>query len=269
MIPKIIHYCWFGNSELPDEAKKCIESWKKHCPDYEIKRWDESNYDVKKNQYMKEAYENKKWGFVPDFARLDIIYNYGGIYLDTDVEIIKPLDNFLVNKGYMGFEDDFNVNPGIGFAAEKGLPIIKKMMDTVYQNRSFKKEDGTLDLTASPVLISDFLSACGMKRENSEQMIEGLHVYPKSFFCPIDYETGVYMPSKNTHTIHHFMASWVENEMKMASKNTRRLVKIFGVELGKKLANYINMPLRLKLRIRQNGIKNTLKHFYQKWKNLI
>ena len=120
MIPKIIHYCWFGGTEIPEADQKCMASWRKYCPDYTIMRWDESNYDYTKNQYMREAYEAKKWGFVPDFARLDIVYTYGGIYLDTDVEIIRNIDDLLVNSAYMGFESGgAAVNPGLGFGAEK------------------------------------------------------------------------------------------------------------------------------------------------------
>ena len=128
MIPKIIHYCWFGGNEIPENDKKCIESWKKYCPDYKIIRWDESNYDYKKNSYMREAYEAKKWGFVPDYARLDIIYNYGGIYLDTDVELLKSLDEILDCEGFFGFESENLVNLGLGFGAVKGNEIIRDMM---------------------------------------------------------------------------------------------------------------------------------------------
>ena len=132
MIPKIIHYCWFGGNEIPEHDKKCIESWKKYCPDYKIIRWDESNYDYKKNSYMREAYEAKKWGFVPDYARLDIVYEHGGIYLDTDVELVKNIDELLEHKAYMGFEvgGEF-VSPGLGFGAEKNFPLFKKMMEEI------------------------------------------------------------------------------------------------------------------------------------------
>ena len=118
MIPKKIHYCWIGGNPLPELAIKCIESWKKYCPDYEIIEWNEKNYDFRKNQFMREAYDEKKWGFVPDYARLDIIYEHGGIYLDTDVEIIKPLDSLLKEQGFAGMEQPGIVALGLGFGAE-------------------------------------------------------------------------------------------------------------------------------------------------------
>ena len=136
MIPKIIHYCWFGGESLPESAIKCINSWKKFCPDYEIIRWDESNYDVTKNVYMKEAYEAKKWGFVPDYARLDIVYNYGGIYMDTDVELLKPLDDLLGCNAYMGVEKPGIVALGLGFGAEKGNSVIGDLLEE-YNDKRF------------------------------------------------------------------------------------------------------------------------------------
>ena len=153
MIPKIIHYCWVGNAPKPKSVLYCIESWKKFCPDYEIREWNESNYDFTKNKYMKQAYEAKKWGFVPDYARLDIIYEYGGIYLDTDVEIIRSFDELLDQEAFMGFEETgektYYVNCGQGFGAVPHHEIIKKARD-LYEHISFYKEDGTLNMLASP-----------------------------------------------------------------------------------------------------------------------
>ena len=128
-IPKKLHYCWFGGNEMPKQYKEWIDSWKKYCPDYEIIEWNESNYDITKNKYMYQAYQQKKWGFVPDYARLDIIYNHGGIYLDTDVEVRRNLDDLLYQDGFVGFERDEFVNFGSGFGAIRGLPIIKELLD--------------------------------------------------------------------------------------------------------------------------------------------
>ena len=147
MIPKVIHYCWFGRSELPPLAKKCIASWKKFLPDYEIKEWNEDNYDITKNAYMAAAYKEKKFGFVPDYIRFDLIYKYGGFYFDTDVEIIKPLDSLLQYKGIMGFEAKDFVNGGLIVAGEKGLEVFKEMRN-IYDSVSFYKEDGSLNLLA-------------------------------------------------------------------------------------------------------------------------
>ena len=137
MIPKVIHYFWFGEQPLTDLAKKCIDSWKKYCPDYEIKLWNEQNYDISKNQYMLQTYKSKKYGFTVDFARLDIIYTYGGIYLDTDVELLKSLDDILNDKCFMGFESNENVALGLGFGAEAGNEIIYSLMH-VYDDLNFK-----------------------------------------------------------------------------------------------------------------------------------
>ncbi|TNU75055.1 glycosyltransferase family 32 protein, partial [Lactococcus cremoris] len=140
MIPKVIHYCWFGGQPLPESALKCIESWRRFCPDYEIKQWSEKNYDVNKIQYIKEAYQEKKFAFVTDVARLDIIWNEGGIYLDTDVELIKSLDELLYNSLYLGMERAGRVNTGLGFGAEVNHPIVRANLE-LYTNIPFSGND--------------------------------------------------------------------------------------------------------------------------------
>lgn len=145
MIPKIIHYCWFGENPLPELAQKCIASWEKYCPDYEIKEWNENNFDLNGCAFVKEAYEAKKWAFVSDFARLKIIYEEGGIYLDTDVEILKSFDTLLGNKCFLGEETSGFVATGLGFGAEKYNPIIKELLE-MYIGKHFKLEDGLFDM---------------------------------------------------------------------------------------------------------------------------
>lgn len=209
MIPKIIHYCWFGGNPLPELAKKCIASWKKYCPDYEIIEWNETNYDVNKCAYMKEAYQAQKWGFVPDYARFDIIYSHGGIYLDVDVEIIRSIDDFLKNKAFMGFESESYVNPGLIIGGEKGNKEIERIM-CWYENHHFLKESGEIDLTASPAIVSGILEEIGLRKEQSVQLLNGsLTIYPKDFFCPMDYDTGYLDITNNTASIHHFYGSWL------------------------------------------------------------
>ncbi len=201
MIPKIIHYCWIGGKPLTSLAQKCVDSWHRIMPDYEIKLWNESNYDFTKNTFMANAYKQKKWGFVPDYARLDIIYNYGGIYLDTDVEALKSFDDFLKYPAFCGFESQHFIALGLGFGAEKGNPIIKKMM-TQYENMDFKLSKETLgqaslyskiqagkwqkeNLIPSPLLQTQFLvENYGLKQNNSRQSLEGMEVFPSSYFCP-------------------------------------------------------------------------------------
>jgi len=259
MIPKIIHYCWFGGDVIPEHDKKCIESWKKFCPDYKIVRWDESNYDYTKNKYMREAYEAKKWGFVPDYARLDIVYENGGIYLDTDVEIIRNIDDLIENRAYMGFEvGEIAVNPGLGFGAEKGFPLFKRMMEDIYGNRNFKTGDGDYDLTPSPTLNTNFLSDLGLIRNNEIQTVEGMRVYPSDWFCPIDTASAVFNPTENTHTIHYFHASWLTPEEKQARMITQKLVRRYGKEMGRKIGRVICKPYRIKMHLRTKGIRGTM-----------
>jgi len=178
VIPKIIHYCWFGGNPIPPQNKKWMDSWRKFCPDYEIREWNEENYDVMQNAYMREAYESKKWGFVPDYARLDIIYKYGGIYLDTDVELIKGLDELLYQPGFAGFESEKNVALGLGFGAVAGLREIKEMRD-MYNSLHFIKEDGGLNLTPSPHYQTAFLKKMGLKENGEYQRVGDFTIYPE------------------------------------------------------------------------------------------
>ena len=222
MIPKIIHYCWFGGGPLPEKDRRCIESWKKMCPDYTIMQWDETNYDISKNRYMKEAYDAKKWGFVPDFARLDIVYEHGGVYLDTDVELIRNLDDLLHNKAVMGFEDGKMVNPGSCVAAEKNHPALKQLME-MYNHLTFLQEDGSYNLTPSPVMNTDFLLKYGLKQDNTKQIVADITIYPTEYFCPKDFFTGKLTLTNSTYSIHWFNASWQAPKQKFLLK-VRRIV---------------------------------------------
>lgn len=238
MIPKIIHYCWFGGNPLPELAQKCIESWKKFCPDYKIMRWDETNYDVNKNKYMKEAYDAQKWGFVPDYARLDIIYSYGGIYLDTDVEIVKSMDDLLNLKAFCGIESPSNmIALGLGFGAEKGNRILQLLRDD-YENRRFVLGDGKLNLLAAPMTNTKKLGELGCNCDtdtvtkfsynNSE-----LCIFPKNYFCPKDYVTGEINMTKDTYTIHHYDGSWVSEEWRWCSTFIHKYHKYMGRQVAK------------------------------------
>ncbi|MBT1179929.1 glycosyltransferase family 32 protein [Bifidobacterium vespertilionis] len=225
MIPKVIHYCWFGGAPLPEKERKCMESWKKFAPDYNIVRWDESNYDVHKNQYMSDAYDRKKWGFVPDYARFDIIYKYGGIYLDTDVELVKSLDELLSNDAYMGFEGGKWINGGIGFGAVAGNPLIKGLRD-MYDDIKFVKDDGGLDTTPSPHYITAYLVEHGLIRDDSMQVLEGsLRIYPTEYFAAKDYDTNKINITENTISIHQYSATWNTPKEKLV-KTVKRLVGV-------------------------------------------
>ena len=216
MIPKKIHYCWLGGAKKPELAEKCIASWEKICPDYEIIEWNESNLDISSFPlYTRQAYEAKKWGFVPDYIRCWLVYTYGGIYLDTDVEVIKNFDDLLDKPAFLGFEGA-NVNLGSGFGAEAGNPLLLAIMKD-YEERPFIKPDGSLDLTPSPALNSEVLKQHGVALNNKYQEIPGVAaIYPAEYFCPIDYYTGELKATENTYSIHHYMASWMSKKQRKA-----------------------------------------------------
>ncbi|MBQ6614278.1 MAG: glycosyl transferase [Clostridia bacterium] len=229
-IPKVIHYCWFGKGNLPKLTEKCIKSWKKYCPEYKIVCHNEENFDFSQNRYAKEAYEAGKWAFVSDYARLKVLYDEGGIYLDTDVELIKPLDDLIEENGYMGFDDGGLVASGLGFAAEKGSALVGALLGD-YDDISFILPDGTYDLTACPDRSTNTLIKLGMDINVKDQIFMGVRMLPEDYLCPIKYYSGKKVITKNTRSIHHFSASWTSS----AAKRTRVLKKILGVKLYNKL----------------------------------
>lgn len=218
-IPKIIHYCWFGKTEIPEHLKKYMESWKKHCPDYEIIRWDESNYDISKNRYMKEAYESKKWGFVPDYARIDIVYQYGGIYIDTDVEIIKSFDDLLGSSSFMGYTDQHDVALGLGFGAEKGNPLLWNMRE-YYEDKRFIKSNGELDLRMCLEYQYPVLKEWGFSLDGMQEIINGNVIYPREVFNPLGRLGVNTLFTENTHSIHHAEISWESEENRYAYRES-------------------------------------------------
>lgn len=256
-IPKIIHYCWFGGGPIPEKDQACIASWKERCPDYEIKEWNESNYDVTKNAYMRQAYEVKKWGFVPDYARLDIVYTHGGIYLDTDVEIIRSLDDLLEDDCFMGFEDHEHVALGLGFGAAKGNAHIKAMRD-VYEEVLFVQEDGSLNTLPSPQYTTAYLKERGLQQDNSLQTLDGIRIYPVEYFCPRDYFTGQMNLTENSYTIHHYNASWYSKDEKKAYERRLALVARFGPKVGLKINQVISYSLLIPNSLKKNGVKGTV-----------
>lgn len=212
VIPKIIHYCWFGGNPIPKNLQRCIDSWKRIMPDYELRRWDESNYNINKCSYMKEAYEAGRWAFVSDYARLDICYTYGGIYLDTDVEVLKPFDDLLSLEGFCGMEAGkgkkcVEVNVGLALGLARGQKMGRVMRDD-YHRLHFKTSDGALDMTPCPVIQTRLLSKYGLMPRNEVQNINGLMVFPTEYFCPVNQYTGEKNITSNTYSIHHYSGSW-------------------------------------------------------------
>ena len=231
MIPKIIHYCWFGGNPIPEQNKKCIESWKKYCPDYEIKEWNENNFDINCCDYVREAYEAGKWAFVSDFVRIWALHEFGGIYMDTDVEVIKNLDTFLSHKAFTGFEsNDFPFTAVVG--CESGHNYVDGILE-LYKNRHFRISDGNYDLTTNTELITQYMKTkYGIQQNNTlQQFADGLTVYPNDYFCPKSYiDNKVYLTS-NTYTIHWFNASWHNQETKDYHRLYNKYSKIFGQKI--------------------------------------
>ena len=207
MIPKIIHYCWFGRGEMPRLAKKCIRSWKKYLPDYQIKEWNEDNFDLSMFPYAKEAYERRKFAFVTDVVRLYALYIEGGIYMDTDVEVLKTLDPFLHHIAFSGFENATQVPTGI-MASEKGGKWAKENL-AFYEGKHFVDKDGQMNTITNVLTITDYMLNHGLVQDNTYQDFPGLiTIYPNDFFCPKCYEDNKIYLTNNTVTIHHFEASW-------------------------------------------------------------
>lgn len=215
MIPKVIHYCWFGHNPLPELAKKCIASWKRYLPDYQIKEWNEENFDVHCIPYTHEAYEAKKYAFVSDYARFWILYHYGGIYFDTDVEVIKPIDDIVERGAFMGCETNGvtnssmpTVNPGLGLGASPGLNIYKELLD-LYASLSFKKADGSLNLQTIVHYTTSILIQHGLKPITDICQCGEIWIYPQEYFCPKNYTTKKIKITKKSYTIHHYAESWI------------------------------------------------------------
>lgn len=270
-IPKIIHYCWVGGKPKPQSVLYCIESWKRCCPDYEIREWNETNYDFTKNEYMRQAYETQKWGFVPDYARLDIIYTHGGIYLDTDVEIVRSFDKLLENDCFFGFEDtgdgEYFVNCGHGFGAIPGHKAIRRVRD-LYDHISFIQEDGSINLLPSPHYTTQALRQLGLIQQNKDQTLPQIQIFASDVLCPKNFRTGKLTKTSRTVSIHHFSASWVDEKIKQESHHQQRIFNKFGSRLGRYILiaeslfqkyssprQLVRLPLRLAKKLKSRFIR--------------
>ena len=228
-IPKKIHFCWFGGNEFNDLVQKCIDSWKQYLPEYEFKLWNEENFDINSVEYVKQAYESKKWAFVSDYVRLWALYNDGGIYLDTDVEVIKSLDELLDNEIFVGFESKYTIGTAI-IGAKKNNEFIREFLE-FYKNRSFYRDDGDMDLIANTKIITDMLVRQGIKFNNKAQIIsKDIKIYPKECFSPKSIITNDLHITDKTYCIHHFDGSWIDNKQKKTLKDKIRslVIKIIG-----------------------------------------
>lgn len=238
MIPKKIHYCWFGGNQLPKSAKEYIETWRKYCPDYEIIEWNESNFDVNQNSYCQEAYVAKKWAFVTDFVRLKVLYDHGGIYMDSDVEVCKSLDDFRQYNWFSGFESVDRIQTGT-MGSCLNSSVIKLLLDD-YNDRHFIKEDGSYDTTTNVEVITKILSKeYDIQLNNTQQTFGDNNVlFPFDYLCAKDLMDGKIKNTNNTYTIHHFAGSWLTPWQIKKHKIKIILVHIFGgkfVDFIKKL----------------------------------
>ena len=301
-IPKVINYCWFGGSPLPDDVKKCINSWKKYCPDYEIRQWNETNFDLNICSYVREASKMKKWAFVSDYARFWILYKYGGLYMDTDVELIKPIDTIVNDGPFFGREsanyDSFKnkiekqlavqistlfsrkivqettkqkyypLNPGLGMAAVPHMQFYKYML-RLYNSQHFLLDDNTI----SPITVVDYATALAKSygfNEVKTDEIQNLNIdspkikiYPVDYFCPMNYETGKVTITSNTVSIHHYSASWLTPAQKKEKE-----IKVFAKKhnLNYRTERFLTFPVRVIGKVKSLGIKNFRKLVVKKLK---
>ncbi|MDI6530310.1 capsular polysaccharide synthesis protein [Bacillus mycoides] len=228
-IPRIIHYCWFGKGEKPIIVKKCIDSWKENLAGYEIIEWNEDNFDINCNLYVKEAYEYKKFAFVSDYVRVYALYKFGGIYLDTDVEVFKSFDDMLHHDSFWGFEqENYIATSTIG--ATKGNVLIKMFLDS-YEEKSFIKEDGKYDSLTNVAIISEILKNKGLQLNGKYQEISGIGAfYPQTYFSPYDYINCRKFITPNTYAMHHFYKSWLPPKARLKSGLKLLASKVIGGE---------------------------------------
>ena len=220
IIPKKIHYMWLGGGAIPQKMQQCIDSWKRYCPDYEIMQWDESNYEIDKCPYMKQAYQYKKYGFVPDYARLDILHQYGGIYMDTDVELIQNLDNMLYQEAFCSVEKWQIINFGGCSGAVAGHPSLKPFLRE-WEHRRFIRDDGTFDNLSSGYVDTRVALDYGYVLNGQNQTVMGMNIYTYDYFHPYDYMSGKTEMTNDTFAIHHFNGGWLDEEMQLADMQTR------------------------------------------------
>lgn len=222
VIPKVLHYMWLGNRPMPEKLEKCVESWKTFCPDYEIVRWDETNYDVHKNAFVAEAYDNGRYGFVPDFARLDILHQYGGIYMDTDVEVVRSLDELLYQRAFCGVEKWQVLNFGGCCGAVKGHVGLEPFLER-WSERRILREDGTLDSLSSGLIDTEIALQAGYQMNGENQNVLGINIYTFDYFHPYDYMSGMMHRTAHTFSIHHFNGGWLDEGARASNRKTTQM----------------------------------------------
>lgn len=258
MIPKVIHYCWFGGNNKSEIINRCINSWKKYCPDYKIIEWNEDNIDFSECQYAKEAYLAKKWAFVSDYVRIKVLLDYGGIYIDTDVELIKSLDNLLNDDFFVGFEKEldgnYGVNTGSMVGAVKGHPFLVEQ-EKEYHLYNFIISDGVYNLTTCVEYTTNLLKKNGLILNNKKQRVMECTIFPSDFFCPLDMNTGRLHLTSNSYSIHHYSGSWAPATENYGYHLKWECIRKYGNCFGK-FVYWVKYSFYL---IRKDGIINLLK----------
>lgn len=235
---KIIHYCWFGNNEKNALINKCIKSWKEFFPDWQIIEWNESNFDVNCNLYVRQAYQAKKWAFVSDYCRFWALEKYGGIYFDTDVEVIRSFNDLLDEEAFAGFETEKFIAPGLVLYSKNPNNSIISEIKTWYDNARFLDEHGNRIKKNVCVIFTDIISKYGFIANGNTQTINGFKIFPKEYFCPFDDATGVLNKTENTYSIHWYDKSWMSKHKILRNRITRIIHRLFGTDIRKKLNSF-------------------------------
>ena len=250
MIPNVIHYCWFGRNPLPDSARKCIASWRKFFPGYEIKEWNEDNFDVDAIQYTHDAYIAKKYAFVSDYARFWILYKFGGLYFDTDVEIIKSFDSIIAKGPFIGVENDgiargraFSINPGLGMGAVSGMEVYRCILEKFHQ-MEFYSEDGTYNAFTMVPMVTDLYVALGFRNKGEVECIAETCIYPQEYFNPFDDLTGKLVITPNTYSIHWYSKTWCGVSPQRVWMS-RLMHRIFGLRIHNLKKRFVSLFERI------------------------
>lgn len=238
LIPRVIHYVWVGPKKMPRLAERCISSWKKFLPDYEIIEWNEHNFDINCSQYCREAYEAGKYAFVSDYIRIAVLYKYGGIYMDTDVEVLQPLsEEILACDGFSGYETPRTIPTGI-MGCVPGQAMFKAILE-YYDSTPFIKEDGTYNVVTNVEIITNIAIKHGFLPDGSKKTVLGFTLFPQTYFCPLSHDTDETYFSKYTYTIHHFSGSWCDNKTRFVNVWNHRVKKKCVKIVGKRLTDLI------------------------------
>lgn len=233
MIPRIIHYCWFGHNPKPKLILNCIDSWHRLCPDWKIIEWNEDNYDVLASEYTKAAYEDKNWAYVADYARFDVLYKQGGVYFDTDVELLRPIpDELMREEAFTGFETPSKVAPGLVFGTTPGQGFLREVLDN-YSSKRYSTNETVVDI------LTKLLEKHGLVGDNSEQTVCGVKIMPTEYFGCFNHEIQAFEKTSNTISIHHYYASWRPWYSKTKFRIIKHVAKLLGKEKYLRLKHFI------------------------------